>query len=319
MAKRSTAASNTAKVVQFPLCLCFAATSHKFQGQTIVKPNKVADDLKSVFQAAQAYTILSRAQSIEQVYIIGSLPEEKIYADPTALKELSRLDNISVNKNPPLWEQAHGETSINISCLNCCSLKARYKDIEADPILALSDLICLSEIWDISSTMEETIKLDNFELHVNSYGQGKGVASYHKVNKFFHRQSITAPLFQIMVLSSSDVDVITIYRSQGADNEHLADIILSLIDFEKTVIVCGDMNICYKEQKNNKIIQTLEAHGFEEKVQEATHIKGGHIDHVYFRSVKQQYKIEIFLYSPFYTALDHDALCFTLVKREDIE
>ena len=167
--------------------------------------------------------------------------------------------------------------------------------------------------------MEETIKIDNFELNVNNSGPGKGVASYYKADKFFHRQDITTPLFQIMVLSSSDIDVIMIYRSQGTDNEHLAGILLSLLNFEKTVIVCGDMNICYIEQKNNKIIQTLEVHGFEEKVQEATHIQGGHIDHVYIRSVKQQYKMEISLYSPFYTALDHDALCITLVKQEDIE
>ena len=64
LSKKSSRGSNTAKVYQFPLVVCFAATSHKFQGQTIVKPNKVVIDLRTVFQAAMAYVMLSRIQHL---------------------------------------------------------------------------------------------------------------------------------------------------------------------------------------------------------------------------------------------------------------
>ena len=40
LGKKTTVASNTAQVYQFPVVVCFAATTHKFQGGTIVKPNK---------------------------------------------------------------------------------------------------------------------------------------------------------------------------------------------------------------------------------------------------------------------------------------
>ena len=62
LSKRSTRGSNTAKVYQFPIVVCFAATAHKFQGQTIIKPNKVAIDLRTIFQPAMAYVMLSRVQ-----------------------------------------------------------------------------------------------------------------------------------------------------------------------------------------------------------------------------------------------------------------
>ena len=70
LAKKSSMVSNFAKVVQFSVVLCFAATAHKFQGQTIVKPLKLLVDLRSVFEAAQSYVMLSRVQSIDQLYIL---------------------------------------------------------------------------------------------------------------------------------------------------------------------------------------------------------------------------------------------------------
>ena len=64
LAKRSKNVANTAKVIQYPLALCFAATAHRFQGQTVHKPKKVAMDFRTVFQAAQSYVMLSRVQAL---------------------------------------------------------------------------------------------------------------------------------------------------------------------------------------------------------------------------------------------------------------
>ena len=53
---------------------------------------------------------------------------------------------------------------------------------------------------------------------------------------------------------------------------------------------------------------------FKQLVHEATHINGGHIDHVYLRSDSLVATVE--LYSPYYTAKDHDALCISLPETE---
>ena len=90
---------NTARLVQFPLKRCFAATSHKFRGQTVVKPMKLLVDLRFEFAAAMAYVMLSRVQIIEQLFILESLPENKIFADAQALNEFGRLNSISIPPN----------------------------------------------------------------------------------------------------------------------------------------------------------------------------------------------------------------------------
>ena len=95
--------SNCAKVIQFPIVLCFAATAHKFQGQTVSKPQKLAVNLRSVFEAAQAYVMLSRVQCLDQLYILEYLPTEKLYPSIKALEEVDKMEKRSINENPTAW------------------------------------------------------------------------------------------------------------------------------------------------------------------------------------------------------------------------
>ena len=90
------------------------------------------------------------------------------------------------------------------------------------------------------------------------------------------------------------------------------DVMSSIFNLKKTILVCSDMNICYKEYKSNGLIQFFLRHGFKQKVSRATHIEGGLIDHVYFRNGVQKLDINVTLYSPYYTANDHDAICVEL-------
>ena len=54
--------------------------------------------------------------------------------------------------------------------------------------------------------------------------------------------------------------------------------------------------------------------GFQQLVTQATHIEGGLIDHIYFRNGRHPMEIDVALYSPYYTAKDHDALCVTITN-----
>ena len=86
--------------------------------------------------------MLSRVQSIEQLFILKSLPKDKFYADKKALEELERLNSISVNNNPPLWEQ-NDENVIKVFSLNCQSLKGKITHIQEDKIVTKGHIICL--------------------------------------------------------------------------------------------------------------------------------------------------------------------------------
>ena len=76
--KKSGDVGTTAVVIQFPVKLAFAITSHKIQGQTIPWPMSVVLDLNSIFEDAQAHVMLSRVQRLQQVYILKSLDNSKI-------------------------------------------------------------------------------------------------------------------------------------------------------------------------------------------------------------------------------------------------
>ena len=77
-------------------------------------------------------------------------------------------------------------------------------------------------------------------------------------------------------------------------------------------VICGDVNICFKSDRGNKLIKSLEENGFEQFVKEATHIKGGLIDHAYIRSGLDSVEIDVSIYSPYYCAKDHDAVLISL-------
>ena len=83
---------------------------------------------------------------------------------------------------------------------------------------------------------------------------------------------------------------------------------------ERSTVICGDFNLCFVERNDHPVIQSLLNLGFEQKVARATHIQGGTIDHVYFRKGQTDCNIEVHQYSPYYTALDHDALCIELTE-----
>ena len=82
----------------------------------------------------------------------------------------------------------------------------------------------------------------------------------------------------------------------------------------KNTLIVGDFNVCIKKNPKNKLSETLEENGFKQLMEEATHILGGHLDHVYFRSSGNQH-LDLERYSPFYS--DHDATCITIQESPD--
>ena len=134
LSKKATAGSSRATLIQFPLKIAHAITAHKIQGQTIPKPLKVALDISSIFEDAQAHVMLSRVEEFQQIYILESLPAEKIHASPKALAELAEMNSRSMNQNPIIWKRQ--DTSLMKICsLNCMNLSNNFDDIIYDNTL----------------------------------------------------------------------------------------------------------------------------------------------------------------------------------------
>ena len=301
----------SATLKQFPVIICFASTTHKIQGQTIIAPRKAAIDLRTVFGSSQAYVMMGRVQQKEQLYIIGSLPRDKIYVDNSALKQLETMREKSLNNNKPTWEDQRSG-SIRVYFQNIQSIRDKIEDIKADNIPFFADVLIFSETWLEPSTCstDPELVLNNYSLSLNSEGRGKGLAVFFKESMFQVTRQINKPDYQMSKLESENFTVITLYRSQTSRD--FAEQLIEMIPLDGDCLVIGDMNICSKTQSQNDVFSILRTFGFMLLINEATHLKGGHIDQAWLRTESKKHKLS--LYSPYYTCRDHDALLFTLLS-----
>ena len=303
--------SSTAKLIQFPLVLAWAVTVHKFQGQTVTNPQKVVLDLKSVFEAAQAYVMLSRVQELEQVYILKELPENKIYANMLAKSEIERLLTVSLNRNPRKWDDKD-PSRLRICFLNCRSIKNKVDNIKADMNLLKSDILILTETWLQEDQESVDYQIEGYHMKLNNIGRGRGIACYFN-NKFTHSKDINSEGFSISKITSSQIDVIGVYKSIEGDWKDLVSKINELIDGNRFTIIGGDLNVCCSKLPNNHLTNKLKEMKFQQIVTQATHIEGGSLDHIYMKQIEEaEYDWELEYFPKYFS--DHDALGLTLWK-----
>ena len=307
---------STARVIQFPIKIAFATTSHKVQGQTVKKPRYVIVDLRSVFQPAMAYVMLSRVESINQLYILEECDSSKIYGSMQAIKELERMNKVAVNQQPSDWNDM-AKKRIRISILNCGSLRPQLEHIRMDPVMTVSDIICLTETWLWTDEEKDPFNLEGYDVNHNAVGRGKGISVYYKSSLITHIEDIKEDKIQVSKFSGEKLDLLVVYRAPNGNDGGLRDHITRLVDLNRPTMVCGDFNMCYKGNKKNRTTTFLLKNGFNQHVDEATHVEGGHIDHVYLNSDKSV-DTSVEIHSPYYTALDHDAVCVS-IKEADFQ
>ena len=292
--------------------MAFAITSHKIQGQTIPWPIKVALDLDSIFEDAQAHVMLSRAQQISQIYILNRLDEGKIRTSKIGLAETERLAAISVNTNPSPWCKEN-KNHVKLVSFNCAGLQAHFRDLQVDNMIGKGDIIHLIET-SLDENDQSPLTLEGYEVHLTSVGKGKGIATYYKPNIFKHEKDFKRSNMQITKYTSRYLDAINVYRSYNGNTAELLDQLVQMLTPGMPVIITGDFNICFMVNGRNRMSKGLDKEGFQQLMREPTQIMGGHIDHVYWRDRSHQWKQPILeRYTPYYS--DHDPSGITLIKE----
>ncbi len=271
LARSNSLVSSTAKFVQFPVIPAFAVTCHRFQGQTILYPSKVVVDLRKIFQAAQAYVMLSRVQSLEQLYILGSLPEKKLYVDTKALAEVKRLEEVSVNNNPSPWDK-EDQMSTKLVFLNTRSIKNKFEMIKTDHNLLKAEVILLTETW--LNEGDQNVHLEGYRTSLLGGGRGGGTAAFLK-SEFLIRDEFLEDGITLTKASNEKIDIINIYRAQSGKIDKMVNIIKKLLNLNKTTIIGGDIIICFLKKKTNPFIQFLLSLQFSQLVKYPTHLDGG--------------------------------------------
>ena len=303
----------TATVIQFPLRVAHGITAHKVQGQSILFPSKVAMDLQTVFEPAQAYVMLSRIQCLEQLIIVDKLVETKIKTYESAIEELRRLEKISLNRNPTPWD-ATSKGSIKVASLNCAGFFPHLKDLTSDLRLMKGDIVHIQETSITDENEVDHMKFTDHRINLINVGLGKGVASFVKEQLEYSKEEMAAEKLQVMKISLEDLEAINVYRSAGNSLEDTFVKIEEMIDPCKATLITGDFNVCLMKNPNNDLTKKLKEIGFNQLVDRATHVEGGHIDHVYWRdSLGDWTNPQLEIYSPYYS--DHDGLLIKLTKR----
>ena len=284
--KKAYSTSASAVAYQFPIKLAWAITAHKIQGQTISKPNKLIVDLSKVFEAAQAYVMLSRVQDIEQLIIIDSVPREKIYPSSQALDELARMNKKAMNRKTFILE-----THLVINSLNVRSLRKHLVDIASEPQLMKSDLMLLQQTSLHRNEDAEKFSIEGFKCHLNSNGNGKGLAIYYK-DIFHHGIDICTENYQMTMFQATKFDVVCVYRSQfqskTTDIGFLKDL-QRLLKNSYQAYILGDFNS--EAFEKNSIMHEIEKLGFSQLLHQPTHILGGLIDHCYVAKNVEKLKV----------------------------
>ena len=135
------------RCAQFPLRLAWASTAHKVQGLTVKVPTKLIIHGCKMIPDAMLYTMLSRAQTLEQVYVDNF--NGIIKANPHSLDENSKLIKKSI---VPMF----GENTIfMINIPTTFSQKNKWKFITNDIYAIKADHICVIESSLVANEMDD--------------------------------------------------------------------------------------------------------------------------------------------------------------------
>ena len=296
ISKNAKNGSATATAYQFPLRLAFASTAHKVQGLTIKKPNSLVVDLRSVREHAQAYVILSRVQSLDQIYILESLCPEKITACTKAITELTRMTSLALNENVGVQETI-------ISC-NVRSLNKNFEDLIQSSAFKKAKVLCVQETWlDSSDSCLSLLRNTDWSQRHVCIGRGKGISTFYKQN-FEWKADIKCDQFQMTLIESKELDIINIYRSDDAVSDDFIKKIGELLNPKKPTIITGDFNLCYTSQRNHSIFKALDKHQFKQLVTKSTQIEGRIIDLVFTNARERE--LNVSQIAQYFT--DHDLI-----------
>ena len=207
---------------------------------------------------------------------------------------------------------------MKVSYLNTRSLVNKFENIKSDKSLQQSDILVLAETWIPKNTdTRDKFKLENYETHLNSSGRGKGLAIFQKHGSK-QISDHNEENMNITMIELEDLDIVTVYRSTDGDLGRLVNKLEDIINISKSTLVIGDMNVCNKKMPTNELRKFLEDKDFKQVINKATHIEGGHLNHVYIKNMGNYVETPDIVIIPKYYS-DHDAICISWKKVDSKE
>ena len=141
--------------------------------------------------------------------------------------------------------------------------------ITSDYNLLKANVILTSET--LLDCGDKNIFLDGYISSFQGGGRGGRTIAFYR-NQFEIKEEIVEENeYHITKLSSKTIDLINIYRSPRGSIINMLKIIQKLIS-NKTVVIGGDLNICYIKNRKDPLTTYLESIRFNQLVDEPSHI-----------------------------------------------
>ena len=303
--------------LQFPLALAWACTVHKVQGLTLNKIVISFDLFKQrSFNYGQTYVALSRATSIQGLYVLGKLEHKHIKADPRVIEEYERLQNTSLLEENDSFEVQEHDPVIPIVLLNIRSLPKHSIDIKFDKKTFNCDMLLFTETQLRTSDLDNDIQdhLHPFILNrQDSHDRYSSLAFCTKTTVNISEKEyfpvINGLMFTTVFTSRGNCEMtfLLLYRKQASNVQDFVNDLNHIVNWYTIDVILGDFNINYFDEKESQYLKNILENtlGYQQIVSKPTFLSGSLLDHVYIKPHKFK-SVDNSVIGVYYS--DHDAV-----------
>jgi hypothetical protein len=294
---------------QFPLKLAWACTVHKVQGMTV---SEIVYDMQSTRNSGQAYVALSRATSLNGLFLKNFNPR-LIYCSEevhNSLKEMTRF-----REKTPAVESTH-----QIVHHNAQGLRSKLPDIRSNSEVTSASVLAITETWLSEDVDDASLTLDGFTIHRKDRADGRGgVAMYVTDSVNWNALELSTAIeccaVQMNPPDEAPYIVAAIYRPPRFAIADFVPSLRYLLRFLcsqgcSNVFVLGDFNENQLSGENHRISSAFDDFNFTQTVTSGTTRYGSLLDLVFVKSNNYQSVTRVL---PTYYS-DHDAVQLLLGK-----
>ena len=289
--------SPVVKRTQFPLTLSWACTVHKVQGLDLAQLVVSFDLLKQkAFNHGQIYVALSRAKTLEGLFLIGNFSAHTITADERSKNEYERL-----RQNCLIEEPVELNNFFSISYCNVRSLKKHVSDISTDQKFVNSQVILCTETQIAIDDTEKPVLEGFFGIFNNSRHKYSSLAAYY--NSCDLEEIITIEGFSLYNLISNllNFKILLLYRRNEMELNNFFEILNYFVTAYDISIIIGDFNL-NPDKTSNETLQS-----YQQLVDQPTHIGGSTLDQCFIKKVfLENHDVSVVVKSVFFS--DHECV-----------
>ena len=293
------------KRTQFPLTLSWGCTVHKVQGLSLDQIVLSCDLLKQrSFNPGQFYVGISRATSLEGLFLTGKLDRKVIVVDERVKEEYAYLRKEQMLESLDNKDQSENTVFLELKICNVQSLSRHIVDMRSDPSYTNNDIILCTETQ-LTSDLAD-VHLDSFNFFLNNNeDRFLGLAVYYKEQIDLVRE-FDGNGFSIFRTSvqNSELTVLLLYRKNSTPIHEFYDLLRYLTCTYDISLIVGDFNV----QPNENLRNVLNL--YDQLIERPTFLSGSILDHVYVKkSLASKFNVEAGVEGVFFS--QHDSVKIT--------